>query len=63
MKLKLKCPHCEVEIIEDDCCDMSLASDTCVVRDYIGHCPECKRKYGWSEFFDYRYTDDFGLIK
>ena len=41
-----KCPHCSVELIEMDICDMEYNSES-ITLCKIGECPECGRKYQW----------------
>lgn len=56
----MKCPHCMVELETDDCVDMDLVSNDKIKREIVGHCPECKREYQWSE--EYRYTGSYDLF-
>ena len=41
-----KCPHCCVELEEDDTYDMSYDEEGIVLLK-VGHCPECQRDYQW----------------
>ena len=44
----IKCPHCEVEIEEDDTYDMEYDEEGIVLRK-VGHCPQCDRDYQWEQ--------------
>ena len=62
LKMEMKCPHCCVVLVEDDCFDMDFASDDIIIREIVGHCPECNRGYQWSERFEYKGSGDLFLV-
>jgi hypothetical protein len=62
MEMEMKCPHCCVVLVEDDCFDMDLISDSVIRREVVGHCPECNREYQWTEIFEYQGSVDLFLI-
>ena len=62
LKMEMKCPHCNVVLEEDDCFDMDFASDDIIIRELVGHCPECNREYQWSERFAYQGSADLFLV-
>lgn len=61
--MKLKCPHCEVEIEWDDTIDINY-DDDCITLNQVGHCPECDRDYQWekSALFHSWSIDNFRLV-
>ena len=44
-----KCPICNVDLETDDTYDFEYDYEGIDLR-VVGHCPNCERKYPWSEF-------------
>lgn len=51
------CKYCKVELEFDDTID-EYADDDIVIFYEIGHCPNCKRKYKWQDWYGFKYYND-----
>ena len=59
--MKMKCPHCNVEIETEDRIDISVYPEV-IESEMVGSCPECGRVYTWCEGYKYSYSCDFRLV-
>ena len=50
----VKCPHCNIELVEDDTYRQSIDENCGMVATFykMGHCPECDRQYQWEVCYD-----------
>ena len=50
----VKCPMCNVELIEDDTYNSSIDENFGMTASFnkVGHCPKCEKEYQWSVCYD-----------
>lgn len=58
--MELKCLKCGGRIIEDDCY-YSIAINTKVFREKVGHCDWCGTNHSWTDVYEYVSMEDFKI--
>lgn len=53
----LECLNCKTELEFDDTVD-TWADEEIVEMKNIGHCPKCKKKYKWTDYYKFAYHKD-----
>lgn len=52
------CPVCNIELETDEVFDGYIGINQ-REEEWFGHCPQCGKKYHWTEVYVYKETKDF----
>ena len=58
---KRTCPVCNVELETDEVYDGAIYISQ-REEEWLGHCPQCGKKYHWTEVYIYKETKDFEVL-
>lgn len=46
------CPHCDEELVQDECYDTHFEEEY-IVNYIAGHCPMCDKEFQWVEVYEF----------